>query len=164
MTLSDPVRCLVVSMHSQQGRSAGSIARYLRDTLKLDVDDSTVRKMLAQWRDSGRTEPLPHFLPPPPVCISEETKEEIARLQDSDPRLTQSDIRSLLPAPAPSRSTISRVIKAKSFTTKLLEVSVDARNSERVQLQRVQFIHTAEERLTEENSIFIDETPWSRTR
>lgn len=146
-------------MHFEQEMNGGRIAAYFHNTLKLNVSDRNIRYIIA----SNRTEIKPHFIPASPHRYSDSVRHEVATIQSSNARLTLDDVQQrITSSPAPHVSTISRMLQQQHFTTKKLEVSVDARNSEAVKLKRIEYIHTFEENVSESNSIFIDETPWSQ--
>jgi transposase len=157
--ISDSTRIGIINF-SNNGDTPTTIYNSLHGTVNLN----TIKTIIFQYKHNGKIEKEEHIPPPNPhPPTSEEVKSIIVELQRKNNQLTQYDIQNNIPLiyPSPSQQTISRVLKEKGFTTKILRVWVEGRSTDKTKELRIEFVHKTENELSEDNTIFIDETPWS---
>jgi len=68
-----------------------------------------------------------------------------------------------LPVTPPCVNTIWRMLQTADFTTKKLYPIPEARNSDRVKQERKEWVESVADSLTADNTVFIDESPFSFT-
>jgi transposase len=126
----------------------------------LDVNVKTVDSIITTYRNERRTDKLPcRQLPVTAdevrLITTAQRNEHSLTLSDITNRLVNNGFRRL------HRSTVCRVLKRQGFSTKQLTVECAAKQSARVKQDRIEYLAWAVNNLTPQNTIFLDESPWS---
>lgn len=95
--------------------------------------------------------------------IPDSTINKICELQDQNNATTLADIQSNLPDPKPSIASIGRILKQHDYTTKQLYNTPEAKNTDLTKAKRIEFIENAQDYFTENNVLYVDESPFSET-
>ena len=147
----------VVKMHTEQY----SVSQIVAQT---GVPRSTVRMIVAQWRDNGQVMKRRRGGNRKPV-ISDAVNYCIERIQHDDPaaRLCdiQRDIDDAFIQRAPSLSSIHRRLRVCGYTTKQMVMHARPRNTFMMKVRRKQWCTDIGASLTPDTVIFIDESPFS---
>jgi transposase len=155
---SDDVRALVLRMRER----GDSWARIEQET---HVAHTTARHWVQLQQAESRAVKKPrggsHH-----AVYSAAVREHVASVQEHDAALRISDLAQSAQRvfhTTPSRSTLHRMLHAADFTTKRMQPYANQRNTPETKEKRKRWVQQEAHKLTADNAVFIDETPFSMT-
>lgn len=155
---SDETRAIVVRMWNN-----GHSSRWIAE--ETGLPRQTVQSIVAVAQEEHRTEKKPrggnHH-----TIYSAAVRDYVVLVQDGDAALRLSDIADAVEKEfqvRPALSTIYDMLQKAGFTTKHLQPYCDDRNTAATKEKRKVWVQEVGSRLTADNSVFIDESPFSMT-